>query len=144
MTQVRHASTDYSTKTEPTGWVGWVVFAGIMLFMLGSFQAIEGLVAIFNDNYFVVSSGKLLVSANFATWGWLHLAIGVIAMFAGWGVLAGQTWARIFGIGVAFLGALANMAFINAYPIWSLLLIALDVVVIYALAVHGREVKVLE
>ena len=145
MTEMRNASTTYtqtsSTAQEPTGWVGWVLFAGIMLFMVGTFQVIAGLVALFNSDYYLVPTRDLVVNVNYTAWGWTHLALGVVALFAGWGVMMGQLWARIFGIGVAFLSAVANLAFIGAYPVWGVIMITVDVLVIWALAVHGREVK---
>ncbi len=147
MTEMRQTSTDYgrtSTPPEPTGWVGWVLFAGIMLFLLGTFQAIAGLVALFNDSYYLVATKNLVVNVDYTAWGWTHLAIGVVALFAGWGVMVGQMWARVFGIAVAFLSAVVNLAFLGAYPVWGVIMITVDVLVIYALSVHGREVKSLD
>jgi hypothetical protein len=126
---------------EPTAWVGFVVFGGIMMLMMGGFQAIEGLVALFRDEYFYVTRNGLLLTMDFTTWGWVHLIIGLAAVATGCGVLLGQMWARVLGIVIAVLSALANIAFLSAYPIWSTIIIATDVLVIYALAVHGREVK---
>ena len=126
---------------EPTGWVGWVFFSGIMLVMLGAFSAIMGFTALFKDSYYWVSSGNLLVKVDYTGWGWAHLILGLIAVAAGLGVMAGRMWARVLGIGFAVLSALVNIAFVAAYPLWSLTMIALDVVVIVALAVHGAEAK---
>jgi hypothetical protein len=78
---------------------------------------------------------------DFTAWGWTHMLIGVVAVGAGLGVLMGQMWARVVGIVIAVISALANIAFLSAYPVWSTIIIAMDVLVIYALAVHGREVK---
>lgn len=128
-------------RPEATGWVGYVVFAGVMLMMLGGFQAIEGLVAVFRDDYYLVAPSGLLLTMDFAAWGWTHLVLGLVAVGTGVGVLLGQTWARVTGIVVAVLSALANLAFLPAYPIWTTIIIALDVLAIYALAVHGREVR---
>jgi hypothetical protein len=128
-------------RPQATGWVGFVVFAGVMLMMLGGFQAIQGLVAIFRDDYYLVTRSGLLLTMDFTAWGWTHLIIGLIAIGTGIGVLLGQTWARVTGIIIAVLSALSNLAFLPAYPIWSVIIIALDVLAIYALAVHGREVQ---
>jgi hypothetical protein len=130
-----------SRRPQATGWVGYVVFAGVMLIMLGGFQAIEGLVAIFRDEYFLVTRSGLLLTMDFTAWGWTHLILGLIAVGTGIGVLLGQTWARVVGIIIAVVSALANIAFLPAYPIWATIIIALDVLAIYALAVHGREVQ---
>ncbi|GID93789.1 hypothetical protein ACFQFC_07115 [Amorphoplanes digitatis] len=126
---------------EPTGWVGWVVFSGIMMVLLGFFQGLVGLVALFNDTYYLVTRNGLVLSFDYTVWGWIHLLLGIVALLAGFGVLVGQTWARVTGIVLAVLSAIVNIAFLAAYPIWSTIIIAVDVLVIYALAVHGREVK---
>jgi hypothetical protein len=128
-------------RRQPTGWAGMVVFAGVMLMILGSFQIIEGFVALFKDEFYLVPRSGLLITMDFTAWGWTHILIGTVGVLTGVGVLLGQMWARVIGIGVAVLSALANLAFLSAYPIWSTIVIALDVIVIYALTVHGREVK---
>ncbi len=135
------AVSSYTTRRGPTAWVGFVVFGGIMLLMMGGVQAIEGFVAILRDDYYLVSRNGLLINLDYTTWGWIHLIIGLIAVAAGIGVLAGQMWARVTGIVSAVISALANLAFMSAYPIWATIVIAADVLVIYALAVHGGEVK---
>jgi len=128
-------------RREPTGWVGMVVFAGVMLLMLGGFQVIEGVIALFRDDFYLTTANGLVVPVDFAAYGWTHLILGLIAIGTGLGILAGQTWARVVGIVIAVLSALVNLAFLPAYPIWSTIVIALDVIVIYALCAHGREVK---
>lgn len=141
----QRANTDpsYPVQRTPqvTPWVGMVVFAGTMLMLLGSFQFIQGLVALIRDNYYTVTRTGLLLEWDFTAWGWIHLIIGAIAIVTGIGVLAGQMWARVIGIIIAGISALANLAFLAAYPIWSTIIIALDVLAIYALAVHGREAR---
>jgi hypothetical protein len=124
-----------------SAWVGWIAFAGLMLIMLGSFHIVQGLVAIFNDKYFLVGQHGLLVSADFTAWGWVHLIAGIVVLIAGFCVFAGQVWARAVGTVVALLSALLNVGFLGAYPLWSLLMIALDIVVILALTVHGSDIK---
>ena|SRR5215468_790338 len=124
---------------QRSGWVGWIFFAGIILIMLGSFHAISGLVALFNDKYYAVGKNGLVISVDYTAWGWVHLVLGVVAFCTGIGMMLGQMWARVTGIILALLSAIVNLAFAAAYPVWSILIIALDVIVIYALAVHGRE-----
>jgi hypothetical protein len=125
--------------TEPTGWVGWVFFAGLMMVTLGAFQAMMGFVALFQDDYYLVTRNGLVLSVNYTTWGWIHLLLGAIAFAAGFAVMTGHMWGRIIGIILAIGSAILNMAFLPAYPIWSAIVITIDVIVIYALAVHGRE-----
>jgi hypothetical protein len=124
-----------------TGWVGMVVFAGVMLLMLGSFQAVEGVIALFRDEFYLTTKNGLVVPVDFDTYGWTHIAIAAIAVGTGLGILAGQTWARVVGVVIAVLSALVNLAFLPAYPIWSTIVIAMDVLIIYALTAHGREVR---
>ncbi len=136
------AGVPVSTNTRgQTGWVGWVVFAGMMLIMLGSFHIIEGLVALFRDEVFLVSKGGLVLNLDYTAWGWAHIIGGAIAILVGACLLAGQMWARVVAVIVAMISALSNLAFLPAYPIWSALMIAVDVLVIWALTVHGAEIK---
>jgi hypothetical protein len=130
-----------SRRHEPTAWVGLIVFGGVMMLMMGGFQIIQGIVALFRDEYYLVTRNGLLLTFDFTTWGWIHLIIGLVAVGAGFGVLMGQMWGRILGILIAVVSALANIAFLPADPIWSTIVIAVDVLVIYALTVHGAETK---
>jgi hypothetical protein len=129
----------YGNSPDPTPWTGWVVFASFMMIMVGSFQVIEGLVALFDDGFYRVTEGGLVVNVDYNVWGWTHLLLGVLLIATGVGVLAGNILARTVAVALAGLSALVNMLFIEAYPIWSILIITVDVLVIYALIVHGRE-----
>jgi hypothetical protein len=126
---------------EPTGWLGWVYFAGVVMVILGIFELIAGLVALFRSEWLLVTSSALVVNVNYAAWGWLHFALGVLLILAGLAVFAGQLWGRVVGIVLASISAIVNLVYIGAYPLWSLVIIAIDIVVIYALAVHGRETE---
>ena len=129
-----------NSNNEVTGWVGWVAFAGIMMMLLGSFQAIAGLVALFkNEVVYIGLENTWLV--DFTAWGWAHLILGIVIIFAGMAVLAGKTWGRVVGVLLASISALANFAFIPVYPVWSVLMITVDALVIYALIVHGSEMS---
>lgn len=128
-------------RATPPGWAtGFIVFAAVIMMMTGVFQALEGLAAIF-ENQFYVTTPNYLYEVDVTAWGWIHLIGGVVVGLAGVAVLSGATWARVVGISVAVLSAIANFVFIPYYPLWSLLIIALDVAVIWALAVHGRDVR---
>jgi hypothetical protein len=146
MSDVRHskATADPGFNVQPTratGWVGWIVFSGILMTLLGLFQAIMGVVALVKDDYYLVARSGLVLSLDYTTWGWVHLIIGIVALLAGFGVLAGRTWARAIGIILALVSAIANLVFTAAYPLWSVIVIVMDVLIIYALSVHGREVQ---
>ena len=128
-------------ERETSGWaVGFILFAALMMIMAGCFQFFAGLVALFNDTFYVATR-EYVFQFDATTWGWIHLLIGVILALAGFGIMAGQTWARVVGIFLAVLSAIANFLFIPYYPFWSLLIIALDVFVIWALAAHGGDVR---
>jgi hypothetical protein len=129
----------YGGNPDPTAWTGWVVFAAFMMIMVGSFQVIEGLVALFDDGFYRVTESGLVIDVDYNAWGWTHLLLGALLIATGVGVLAGNVLARTVAIGLAGFSALVNMVFIEAYPIWSILIITIDVLVIYALIVHGRE-----
>jgi hypothetical protein len=130
-----------SNESGISGWVGWIVFAGIILMVLGVFQVIQGLVALFRSGYYLVAPSGLVLAVDYTTWGWVHLVLGVLAFATGPGLLYGRTVARVAGVVLAILSAILNLAFIAAYPVWSVLVIALDIVVIYAIVVHGRELQ---
>jgi hypothetical protein len=126
-------------QREVTGWSAWALFAGVMMILLGMIQALEGLVALFNDDWYAVNSKGLVLSVSYTTWGWVHLIIGVVIVAAGGAVLNGRVWGRVIGVVLAMLSVMANLAFITAYPAWSIIVIAIDIFVIYALCVHGDE-----
>jgi hypothetical protein len=121
------------------GWtVGFAVFAGVMLMMIGVFHCLTGLAAILEDEFFVVGR-NYAYELDATAWGWLHLIYGVILIFAGYGVFNGATWARVVGITLAAISAVGNFFFIPYQPVWAILIIALDVLVIAALVAYNRE-----
>ncbi len=127
-----------------SAWVGWIGFAGMIMIMLGTFHLIQGFVALFNDDYFLVAPSGLVVNVDFTAWGWAQIIAGALVLAAGFGVFAGQMWARVVGVLVALMSAVINVAFLAAYPVWSIMMIALAVIVIMALTVHGSEAKTTE
>src|SRR4051794_18317809 len=131
----------YRDDPAPTGWTGWIAFASCMMLLLGSFQAIEGLVAIFDKGYYAVTEKGLVINLDYTVWGWFHLLLGLVIAVSGIGILSGNLAARTVGVVVAGVSAIVNLLFIEAYPVWSVLVITIDVLVIYALTVHGRELK---
>jgi hypothetical protein len=118
---------------------GVVLFAGLMMLMVGIWQALEGLIGIF-ENEFYVATRKYLFQFDATTWGWIHLLLGLLVAFAGYGLLTGRTWARVVAITLAVLSAIANFLWLPYYPFWALLIITVDIFIIWAVAVHGREV----
>jgi hypothetical protein len=126
---------------DPSGWASWVVFGGVMLILVGIFHVIQGIVALVNDDYYLVTKNGLVLNFDFTSWGWTHLVLGILIGLVGVGLLAGNSAARIAGVVLAVLSAVVNLVFIAAYPAWSVIIIALDVIVIYAIVVHGRELE---
>lgn len=129
------------TTPEPTGWVVWVGFAGMMMVLLGLFHAFQGILALGQQEYYLVTRDRLAVSLDYTTWGWAHLVLGVVMAAGGAALLAGQRWGRVVGVVLALGSALVNAAFLAAYPVWSAIMIALDVLVIWAIMVHGHEFR---
>ena len=141
MTEDAYSSTSRRAAQETPGWaVGFILFAAVMMIMVGVFQALQGLIGIF-ENEFYVPTRNYLFQFDATTWGWTHLLLGLLVAFAGYGLLSGKTWARTVAIFLAVLSAIANFAFIPYYPFWSLLIIALDVFVIWAIAAHGGGLR---
>ena len=119
-------------------WEGWVGFAGVMMILIGAFNVIDGLAALFKESAFVTGKRGLLV-LDIHTWGWIWLIAGIVVLLAGIAVMYGRTWGMIIGIGLAAVNAVGHLLFLPAFPIWSILIIVLDITVIYALSAHGQE-----
>ena len=130
-----------SMASDYSGWVGWILFAAVMLVLTGSFHVIQGLVALFRDDYYLVGSSGLAVDVSYTAWGWVHILAGIVAVAAGVSLFAGRMWARVLGTVVAGASAIVNVGFLAAYPLWSALVIAIDVLVILALTIHGTEIR---
>ena len=130
-----------------SSWGGWIVFAGIVLLMIGAIDVLQGLVAIFEDEY-VVATRRGLAIIDVTAWGWITLLWGVLILCAGLGLLGGSGWARwlaIIGVGVNAVQQVAFMAnFPQAYPLWNILIVALNVLVLFALTArwHGYKESV--
>ena len=129
------------STAERTGWTGWVVFAGVILVTNGFFNILQGIMAVIGpDTYYAAGAGSLwLLDVN--GWGWWNIIIGALIALTGAALLGGQTWARVVAVILAVLSAIGHMILLPAQPWWSLIVIAIDVLVIYAITVHGREMR---
>jgi hypothetical protein len=125
---------------DVTGWAGMVVFAGTLLLLVGGFNVIYGLVALFKDQVLAVTKAGL-VAFDITTWGWITLIIGIIQILVGFGLFGGRSWAIVAGVVLAVLNGFNQIAFLQAQPVWSTIIIAIDVLIIYALTAHGRELR---
>jgi hypothetical protein len=130
------------TYQERSGWTGWIAFAAVMMIIGGCLNAFYGLVAVVNDNWVGWNTAtKSAVVVDLTAWGWVHIILGVVLLLAGIGVMSGNMLARIIGVIVAGVSLIANFFFIPVYPWWSLTVIVIDALVIWALTAHGREMK---
>ncbi len=126
-----------SRDQQPSGWaMSGLVFAAAVLTLIGFFQLIAGLTAIFNDDFFLVTRNYTF-DLDTSAWGWIHLLIGVLLIFTAWGLATGAGWAVVTAIFLASLSAVANFFFIPYYPFWAILIIALNVWVIWSLTRPG-------
>lgn len=120
------------------GWASWVVFAGVMLILVGLFHVVEGIAALAGASGHVA---RALVITDAGTWGWVHVALGICCGLVGLWLLAGIPLARFVAVVLVLLSAVSNLAYSGAFPIGSAVVIAVDVVVIYAIVVHGGELR---
>ena len=125
-----------STYDDPVQGRGGVVFAASMMIVIGVFQAIEGLVAIFNDDWYVVI-GHYTFDLDITAYGWIHLILGIIIALAGFALFSGKVWGGVVAIFLAILSAIANFFFIPYYPFWSITIIALCIWVIWSVTRPG-------
>jgi hypothetical protein len=114
---------------------GWLTFAASMLGLVGILSVIDGIVALAKARFYV--AGATYVFSDLRTWGWITLILGVVCILAAGGVLAGSQWARWFGIFAAGLNAIALFSAAQGFQLWTLIIFACDILVIYALAVYG-------
>jgi hypothetical protein len=112
---------------------GWAFFAGTILFIVGVFNVIYGLTAIFKDEVLTGSLSGGVIVWDVTAWGWIHLIIGIVMILAGLGLFSGQNWARWAGVFFAMLNAITQVAFITVYPLWTVLIVTLDIIIIYQL-----------
>jgi uncharacterized membrane protein len=129
------------TDNTVTGWVGWGVFAAVILIISGLLNIFHGLQALIGPDSLFFTTEAGLFSVDIQSWGWFHLIIGILLLLIGVALLGGATWARVIAIVLVALNALAQLTLIAAQPWLSLAVLAIDILVIYALTVHGRELK---
>ncbi|MGD9961474.1 DUF7144 family membrane protein [Nocardioides sp.] len=128
---------DYVAPGQPSAWSGWVDFAALMMVLIGTLHVIQGMVALFNDEYYLVTQGGLVVTADFTAWGWVHVLWGALLIAAAFALYAGKTWGAVVAVVLAMFSVIINIGFLAAYPIWSVIMITIDILVIWALTVHG-------
>lgn len=125
---------------DPGPWAGWIWFAGVIMLMVGLFNVVLGLTALFRNEVFTVVPGGVLVF-DLTTWGWIHIVLGLVQVAVAAGLFAAKAWALTIGVLIAVVNAVAWVVALPYAPIWALIVIVLDCVVIYAMVVHGAEVR---
>jgi len=135
------ASSGAVSREGPTAWAGWLLFAGVMLVMLGAFQGILGLVALFAHGYFAAHRNGQVVVTSYTTWGVIHLVLAAIALGTGVGLLLGSMWARVAAVILCVVNVVVSFAFLGASPWWATMLIAFSVITAYAVVAHGGEME---
>lgn len=121
------------------GAVGMTMFASVILMVIGVFQSLAGLAAIINDDR-LLATEDYVIKLDTTSWGWIHLILGIVIFLAGLGLLQGQVWARTIAVILAALSAIANFVWLPIQPWWAIIIITLDIFVIWAVTVHGRDI----
>jgi hypothetical protein len=131
--------------SRSSAWTGWIGFAGWMMIIIAMLDFFEGLIAIIRSEYYVLTPNQIIVFDT-TTWGWITLIWGIVVGFAGFGLLAGQSWARWFTIVVGSLNFIVQLGFVGSsrYPLWALTVLALTAIVLYALIVRWEDAPALE
>src|SRR5512132_3748357 len=127
-------------STQPVSpWAhGIAVFAGVVMIIGGAFQALEGLAGIVHDKYLVVAPSTIY-AFDLTVWGVIHLLVGLALVVIGVSLLRGQTWARVAGMIAAVVSAILNFVWLPISPLWAIIIIAIDMLVIWALAQYLRQ-----
>lgn len=128
-------------RKKASAWVGWVYFASAMLIVSGGINVIAGLTGIFNSDFYVATQSGKVLFFDYAAWGWAYLVLGTGMLALGGFLLKGKLWAQSVTIGLVVLSMIVNLAFIGSYPLWSIISLILGACVIYAITLHGDEVR---
>jgi hypothetical protein len=134
-----HRAESSPAAAASTWAVGWTVFAGIMMTVLGGWWIIAGIIALVEDEFFVVTR-EWIFQFDLTTWGWIHTTLGVVTVVAGMALFSGAVWARILGVLLSAIAMLIAFAWLPYYPVWALLFITASIAVIWSLTAHGRDV----
>jgi hypothetical protein len=125
---------------QPSGWaIGWTAFAGLLMVLLGIWWIVAGIVAIADDDFFVIAQ-EWVFKFSTTTWGWIHLGLGIVILLSGIGLFTANVWARTVGVVLALIAGLVAFAWLPWYPVWAIIFIAAAVAVIWALTAHGHDI----
>jgi hypothetical protein len=129
----------FAEQRRSPGAAAFMMFAAVMMVLAGVWHAIAGFAGILDDQFFVTTPNYVF-EFDSTVWGWAHLILGIVVALAGFSLFSGATWALAVGVIVASLSMIANFAFMPYYPVWSIVIIAVDIAIIWALIAHGRDV----
>jgi hypothetical protein len=129
-----------SNYRNPTAWAGFVVLAAVLMCIVGVFNFVTGLVAVFNDTIYS-QRGSVTVVLDVTGWGWFHIVWGILLFGTGMALYAGMTWARVVAIVLVSVNMITQLMEMPAYPLWGLAILALDILILWAIIVHGAELK---
>jgi hypothetical protein len=127
------------TPQRTTGWASWIVFAALFMVINGVLGVIQGLVSLFRDDFFIVTDDHI-ATFNVSAWGWIHIVIGAILIAVGLAVFKGALWARVGAVVIVSLNLIAQFTWASVFPVWAVIVIAIDALVLWALIVHGDEI----
>jgi hypothetical protein len=140
MSSMTSDRTSVQERSKPTREVGgWVIFAGVMMLVLGILDALWGLAAVINNEVVTVGGRGGVVIWDITAWGWAHLITGSIVAVTGLGLFAAQSWARWLGVFFVSLNLIAQFGTFSLFPLWSMTIIAIDIVIIYQLTVRWQD-----
>jgi hypothetical protein len=127
-------------QNQATGWTGWVAFAGIMMIIGGALWALQGLIAIIKGDL-VIFGDEAALFLNVTGWGWVHMILGLLLLLSGFLVMSGNLFGRTMAVILATLSIIVNFIWLPVYPVWAIVVIVIDVFILYAVIVHGKEMK---
>lgn len=135
-----HKEVHMAEVQKTSSWLGWVYFAGILMVVRGLFEMFQGIFALTNQHWFVATQNQLVLF-DLGPWGWLQIVMGVLLLTGAALVFSGRMWGRIVGVVMMTVAMFVNLMWLPAYPIWGIILVALDIVVLYALVAHGGDAR---
>lgn len=128
-------------QERSSAWTGWVIFAGVVMFMVGCLNVIQGFAALFRDDVYLVTKSGLLVTTSYSYWGWALLIWGGLMILVALALFAGNEAARWFAIAAVAVNVIIQFSWFPSYPLWSMVVIGLDAAILYALTAGWREAK---
>ncbi len=139
-TQLHRPSTTPTAPTEATGWTGWVSFAAFMMMLSGALSGIVGFLAVINNNWTMWNNNGVPFGSPYG-WGWWSMFVGLVVFSIGAALLRGSMFARVVAVFVAAGSLISHFVSLNVAPLWSITVITIDILVIWAVMVHGKEMK---